>query len=341
MSNLWRINTVTALTRVNCSSRGSRLQFSTEYLINCIMIQRTEFQLTSSGHRGWSGAGEASGGPGVTLAPELREELLHLLPVDHEAQDPHHPPLLVHQVLLHVVPGLGLRLTIAGEVGLVAVYHRAVQDCWSVLYNKTVHRMLSEDWQCNTLGFLLIGHLCVEDVIWLNFPIWRNMYRVSQTVGHHNLPFAPSNCPDWNLEWQNVSRKPENIRSLNSSMLDHFLLSGQVRAGPEPVSLTRDMVRLGLRTSLNWISPRIQTPHPPAPSLLRSGLQPSHSVLWRPLTQSGQSGTICITRSYWCQYYSWNVVLHYQKHITILCTTLHSSSWHFQHFTFSRDYILI
>ena len=70
----------------------------------------------------------------------------HLLPVDDDAEDPDHPPLRVHGVLLHVVLGLALRLAVAAEVRLVAVYHRAVQDCGSVLYNKTVHRLLREDW---------------------------------------------------------------------------------------------------------------------------------------------------------------------------------------------------
>ena len=124
-------------------------------------------KLTSNGHGSRLGAGQAPGRPGVTLTPELVEELLHLLPVDDETEDPHHSPLLVHQVLLHVVPGPGLGLPVTGEVGLVAVYHRTVEDGWSVLDDETVHRLFGEEWQLGRFGFLLgaveVGG--VEDVI--------------------------------------------------------------------------------------------------------------------------------------------------------------------------------
>ena len=124
-------------------------------------------KLTSNGHGSRLGAGQAPGRPGVTLTPELVEELLHLLPVDDETEDPHHSPLLVHQVLLHVVPGPGLGLPVTGEVGLVAVYHRTVEDGRPVLDDETVHRLFGEEWQLGRFGFLLgaveVGG--VEDVI--------------------------------------------------------------------------------------------------------------------------------------------------------------------------------
>ena len=132
-------------------------------MIKVIIVLR----LTSNGYGSRLGAGQTPGRPGVTLTPELVEELLHLLPVDDEAEDPHHSPLLVHQVLLHVVPSLGLGLPITGEVGLVAVYHRTVEDGGSVLDDKTVHRLLREDRQLGRLGFLLgdVEVWGVEDVI--------------------------------------------------------------------------------------------------------------------------------------------------------------------------------
>ena len=129
--------------------------------------KKVSLRLTSNGHGGRLGAGQTPGGPGVTLAAKLIKELLHLLPVDDEAQDPHHPPLLVHQVLLHVVPGLGLGLTITGEVCLVAVDHRTVEDGWPVLDDEALHWVFSEKWQLGRLGFLLgvVKVEGVEDVI--------------------------------------------------------------------------------------------------------------------------------------------------------------------------------
>ena len=62
-----------------------------------------------------------------------------------------------------MVPGLSLGLPIAGEVGLVAVYHRTVEDGWSVLDDETVHWVFGENGQFGRLGFLL-GVLEVEGV---------------------------------------------------------------------------------------------------------------------------------------------------------------------------------
>ena len=45
-------------------------------------------------------------------------QLVYLLPVDDQAEDPHHPALAVHQVLLHVVAWFALSLSITREIGL-------------------------------------------------------------------------------------------------------------------------------------------------------------------------------------------------------------------------------
>ena len=71
----------------------------------------------------------------------------HLLPVDDDAEDPDHPPLRVHGVLLHVVLGLALRLAVAAEVRLVAVEHGAVEDGGARAHHEAVHRLLREHGQ--------------------------------------------------------------------------------------------------------------------------------------------------------------------------------------------------
>ena len=58
----------------------------------------------------------------------LSAAVLYLFSVDDNGQDAPDLPLGPHQALLHVVPGLGQRLPIAGEVSLVTVNHGAVQD---------------------------------------------------------------------------------------------------------------------------------------------------------------------------------------------------------------------
>ena len=45
-------------------------------------------------------------------------QVVDLLPVDDQAEDPNHPALAVHQVLLHVVTWLALSLSITREIGL-------------------------------------------------------------------------------------------------------------------------------------------------------------------------------------------------------------------------------
>ena len=94
----------------------------------------------------------------------------HLLPVDDDAEDPDHPPLRVHGVLLHVVLGLALRLAVAAEVRLVAVEHGAVEDGGARAHHEAVHRLLREHGQLRARPRRLgcVHHLVGQqrDVIW-------------------------------------------------------------------------------------------------------------------------------------------------------------------------------
>lgn len=55
--------------------------------------------------------------------------MVYLLPVDDQAENPDHPSLAVHQVLLHVVTRLTLGLSITREIGLCKEKISNIKTC--------------------------------------------------------------------------------------------------------------------------------------------------------------------------------------------------------------------
>ena len=58
----------------------------------------------------------------------MQVQWLHLLPVDDQAEYPHHPARAVHQVLLDMIPRLALGLSITREIGLMEKNFYQVSD---------------------------------------------------------------------------------------------------------------------------------------------------------------------------------------------------------------------
>ena len=81
------------------------------------------------------------------LPSKFHRIISHLFPVYDKTEYPDHSALIIHQILLHVVSTLGLRLAVAGEVSLVTVQHGTVEYCWTILHNETISGLLRELWQ--------------------------------------------------------------------------------------------------------------------------------------------------------------------------------------------------